>query len=193
MPVIQPSVRPAKAICALLSFSALLASSVVWADSYDDVARLIASGQYAPAQAAAEQVLAGKPRDPQMRFLLGVIQTDTGKADEAIATFTGLNQDYPELPEPYNHLAVIYAARNQLEPARAALDMAIRNTPRYAVAHENLGDVYARLASQSYSQALQLEAGNAALAPKLALLRSLLVAVPKKAPVQAAPGASAKP
>ena len=161
---------------------AVMPPALAWADDYDDVARLIGSGQYTQAQSAATQYLAANPRDPQMRFLQGVIQSDTGKSDEAITTFTALTQDYPELPEPYNNLAVLYAGRYQLEQARAALDMAIRTNPRYAAAHENLGDVYARLASAAYSQALRLDGGNTTVQPKLALLRSLVIASPKAAP-----------
>jgi hypothetical protein len=33
-------------------------------------------------------------------------------------------------------------------------EAAVRNNPNYAVAHENLGDIYARLAYQSYAQSL---------------------------------------
>ena len=193
MPAFSLPATLASAYRALLAATAVLASTGAWADDYDDVARLIASGQYAQAQSAAAKALDAKPRDPQMRFLLGVIQTDTGKTDAAIASFTELTQDYPELPEPYNNLAVLYAGRNQLEPARAALDMAIRTNPRYAAAHENLGDVHARLASQAYSRALQLDAGNAALPPKLALLRSLVVSAPKAAARPAAAGGASAP
>jgi tetratricopeptide (TPR) repeat protein len=39
--------------------------------------------------------------------------------------FTKLTDDYPELPEPYNNLAVLYAAAGQYDKARAALEMAI--------------------------------------------------------------------
>ena len=42
-----------------------------------------------------------------------------------------------------------------------------------AIAHENLGDVYLRLASQSYLQAQRLDATNPGVAPKLTLLRQL--------------------
>ena len=52
--------------------------------------------------------------------------------------------------------------------------MAIRTNPGYATAHENLGDVYARLAGESYTQALQLDSNNASLPPKLNLIRELL-------------------
>ena len=146
------------------------------ADDYADVSRLMRAGQFAEAQAKADQYLAAKPRDPQMRFLKGVVLTETGKAPEAIAVFAKITEDYPELPEPYNNLAVLYAGQNQFDKARAALEMAIRTNPSYATAHENLGDVYARLASQAYNRALQLDGGNAAVQPKLALIRTLFSA-----------------
>jgi hypothetical protein len=53
--------------------------------------------------------------------------------------------------------------------------MAIRTNPSYATAHENLGDIYAKLASQAYSKALQLDAANAtSVKPKLALIRAAM-------------------
>ena len=60
-------------------------------------------------------------------------------------------QDYPELAEPHNNLAAIYAAAGEYGKARAELEEAIRLNPRYAPAHENLGDVHALLAGQSYA------------------------------------------
>jgi len=54
--------------------------------------------------------------------------------------------------------------------------MAIRTNPSYATAHENLGDVYAKLASQAYSKALQLDNSNTGVQPKLALIRDLFSA-----------------
>jgi tetratricopeptide (TPR) repeat protein len=146
------------------------------ADDYAEVNRLVRAGQLSEALTKADQYLAAKPRDPQMRFLKGVIQTESGKTTEAIATFSKLTGDFPELPEPYNNLAVLYAGQSQFDKARAALEMAIRTNPSYATAHENLGDVYAKLASQAYSKALQLDAGNAAVAPKLSLIRNLFAA-----------------
>jgi ketosteroid isomerase-like protein len=80
--------------------------------------------------------------------------------------------------------------------------MAIRTNPSYATAHENLGDVYAKLASQAYNKALQLDAGNTAVAPKLALIRELFSTTgakgqkpvtPMAAPTLAPPLASATP
>lgn len=143
------------------------------ADDYGDVGKLMRSGKLSEAMAKADSYLSTNPRDPQMRFLKGVIQRDSGKQTEAIVTFAKLSEDYPELPEPYNNLAVLYAGQSQFDKARAALEMAIRTNPSYATAHENLGDVYAKLASQAYNKALQLDSANAAVPPKLALIREL--------------------
>ena len=144
------------------------------ADEYTDVSQLMRSGQTTQALAKIEQQLITRPRDPQMRFFKGLIQRDTGKQTEAIATFTALTQEYPELPEPYNNLAVLYAAQNQFERALAALEMALKNNPQYAVAHENMGDVYARLAAQAYEKARQIDPGsNASVQPKLKIVKEL--------------------
>jgi tetratricopeptide (TPR) repeat protein len=153
-----------------------LCATAAHADDYAEVNRLVRAGQLTEALTKADQYLAGKPRDPQMRFIKGVIQTEAGKPADAIGTFTKITEDYPELPEPYNNLAVLYAGQSQFDKARAALEMAIRTNPSYATAHENLGDVYAKLASQAYSKALQLDGGNNAVQPKLALIRTLFTA-----------------
>jgi tetratricopeptide (TPR) repeat protein len=170
----SPSVRAlflAAATCAV----ALPALSAV---EHEEVDKLMQAGKLDEAMTKADAFLKDKPRDPQMRFLKGVIQLDTGKRAEAIAAFTQLTQDAPELPEPFNNLAVIYASQNQFDKARAALESAIRTNPSYATAQENLGDVYARLASQAYSKALQLDQNNTAVQPKLAVIRTLFTPTP---------------
>jgi len=156
-----------------ITLATTLSFGFAHADDYADVAQLVRNGKTSEAMAKVDQYLSAKPRDPQMRFLKGVIQRDTGKTSEAINTFTRLTEDYPELPEPYNNLAVLYAGQNQFDKARTALEMAIRTNPSYTTAHENLGDVYAKLASQAYGKALQLDANNPAVPPKLALIREL--------------------
>jgi tetratricopeptide (TPR) repeat protein len=143
------------------------------ADDYADVNQLLRANKFPEAMTLVDSKLTSKPADPQLRFLKGVIQRNLGKQPEAIATFTKLTQDYPELPEPYNNLAVLYAAQGQYDKARTALEMAIHTNPSYATAYENLGDVYARLASQSYNKALLLDNGNTAIPPKLTVLREM--------------------
>jgi tetratricopeptide (TPR) repeat protein len=183
------SVRPsALAACVALGF---MLSGPAQADEYADVTRLLRAGQLAEAGTKADQFLAGKPRDAQMRFLKGVIFTEQAKPNDAIGVFTKLTEDYPELPEPYNNLAVLYAGQSQFDKARAALEMAIRTNPSYATAHENLGDVYAKLASQAYSKALQLDNTNTGVQPKLGMIRELFAPGSKGRAAAATPAIAA--
>jgi tetratricopeptide (TPR) repeat protein len=163
--------RPA--LFALLSV-ALFAAPAGRADELQDATKFLKSGQHQQALERVNRVLASKPRDPQARFLKGLIYTEQGNTKDALDVFTKLTQDYPELPEPYNNLAVIYASQGQYEKARTALEQSIRTHPSYATAYENLGDVYAKLASQAYDKALQLDSSNAGAQNKLSLVRELV-------------------
>lgn len=156
------------ALCAFLS-----ASFAVQADEIQDANKLFKKGQHTQALEKVNAVLASKPKDAQARFLKGLILTEQGDTANAIKTFTELTDDYPELPEPYNNLAVLYAGQGQYEKAKIALEMAIRTHPSYATAHENLGDIYAKMASQAYDRALQLDKSNTSTQTKLAMIRDL--------------------
>jgi len=184
----SPSLR-FRIVQAAAALLVALTVGIVHADDYSDVNTLLRQGKADQALAKADAYIAGKPRDPQMRFLRGVILTEQGNQAEAVAVFTALTQDFPELPEPYNNLAALYAAQSQFDKARAALEMAIKLNPDYATAHENLGDVYARLAAQSYGRALKLEAGNTTAPPKLALVRQMFGAPAPDALPAATPAA----
>ena len=117
----------------------LLAVAAVCADENEEVAKLYRQGNLAKALEQADAYLAGKPRDAQMRFNKGLILTEQKKVPDAIRIFSSLSEDYPDLPEPYNNLAVLYASQGQYEKARDALEAAIRTHPSYSTAHENLG------------------------------------------------------
>ena len=128
------------------------------------------------------------------RFLKGVALADSGKTDDAIAVYLGLVADFPELPEVRNNLAVLYGQKGNYEGARDELTAAILAAPDYAIAYENLGDVYARLAGAEYDRALALDKTNKSAQTKLALVRELYAVapstnapkpvVPKPAPVK---------
>lgn len=139
-----------------------------------------------------DQYISSRPKDAQGRFLRGLILTDLGRPAEAIAVFTKLTEDFPELPEPYNNLAVLYAQQKQYDKARSALEMAIRTHPSYSIAHENLGDVYAKLASQAYDKALQLDSSNATTQTKLSMIKEL-ISTSSKPGVKPAATTSARP
>ncbi|MES2937875.1 MAG: tetratricopeptide repeat protein [Pseudomonadota bacterium] len=164
-----PAFARAAAVVAALCCTAIAHAD----DEYAQVQQLMRSGKLAEALAKTQQAIAARPKDPQMRFLQGVIHTEAGRPGEAIATFTALTQDYPELAEPYNNLAVLYAGQGQYDKARAALEQALRVNPNYGVAYENLGDVYARLAAQSYERAGRLEPKSPSVPAKLTLVRQL--------------------
>lgn len=153
-----------------------------------DASRLIGEGAYAPALAKIDAVLATDAKNPQARFLKGVVQTDQADTDAAIATFQALNEDYPELPEPYNNLAVIWAQRGEYDKARNALEVALVTRPDYAIAHENLGDIYVRLAGAQYERAIALDKADKSAQSKLTLVRDLFAVAPSStAPKPAVP------
>lgn len=139
---------------------------------------LLKQKQHAQALQRVESYLANRPKEPRGRFLKGVILTEQKKAADAIKVFVDLTYDYPELPEPYNNLAVLYAGQGDYEKARLALEMAVRANPAYAIAYENLGDVYSRMAGESYDKASKLDKANRSAPLKLKAVNDLLSAAP---------------
>lgn len=182
----QIRLNAARLLASAVSVALLSLAPAVHADTLQDISKQIRQGQHSQAMEQIDKYLAAKPKDAQGRFLKGILLTEMNKPNEAIAIFTKLTEDYPELPEPYNNLAVIYAQQKQYDKARQALEMAIRTHPSYATAHENLGDLYARLASQAYDKALQIDSSNSSAQNKLALIRDLMITASR-------PGKATKP
>ncbi|MBI5919872.1 MAG: tetratricopeptide repeat protein [Nitrosomonadales bacterium] len=178
---------------AVLSVLMLCFSLAAGADDFQEANTLFKQGQHTKAMDKVNAILATKPKDAQSRFLKGLILTEQAKTSDAISVFTALTNDYPELPEPYNNLAVLYASQGQYEKAKVALEVAIRTHPSYATAHENLGDIYAKMASQAYDRALQLDRSNTNTQTKLELVRELFssnVKLPKPAAARVASAAA---
>ncbi|TAM10645.1 MAG: tetratricopeptide repeat protein [Nevskiaceae bacterium] len=151
----------------------------------------MAQGDLKGALATLNDYLATAPQDANARFAKGLVLTRLGQTQDAAKIFTGLTQDYPQLPEPYNNLAVLYAKQGQYDKARDALKAALATHPSYATAAENLGDVYAAMAARAYDQALKLDKNNSQIQYKLALVNRLdsetgSIAAPA-APAPAAP------
>jgi ketosteroid isomerase-like protein len=162
---------------------ALFASAILFcavqiahADEFGDASMLFKQGHRDQALEKVNKYLAAKPKDAQARFLKGLILTEQGKTADAMKIFSGLTEDYPDLPEPYNNLAVLYASQGKYEKAKQLLEKAISTHPSYATAHENLGDIYAKMASQAYDRALQLDNKNTATQTKLAMIQNLFAA-----------------
>lgn len=132
-------------ICAMLGFSqpGLAAPDAA-------TRQLIDQGKHHEALALVQK----QPHTLENRFLQAWLLQQLGQADQAIAAYQALIADQPSMPEPYNNLAVLYAARGEHGKARDALLSAINTHPSYATAYENLGNIYAKMAVSAYNRAL---------------------------------------
>ncbi|MCU0921135.1 MAG: tetratricopeptide repeat protein [Burkholderiaceae bacterium] len=159
---------------ALVLAVACLSPAPLRADELQDIEKLYRAGDVQQALRKADEAIAAQPRAAQVRFLKGVMLTDLKRNAQAIEVFTLLTQDFPELPDPYNNLAVLFAAEGQLQSALVALQTALRNDPAHRAARENLGDVYLALAIQAWAAAQSGAKGDdAGLGRKLQLARQI--------------------
>ncbi|HEY0562037.1 MAG TPA: tetratricopeptide repeat protein [Methylophilus sp.] len=190
-----PFVKVALAVMITLGAYGVVQAGAVNANSsaaLKEINQLSEQGNQATALEKVNAYIGANPKDAEALFMKGVILVEMGKRDEAVKAFTDLTAKYPNLPEPYNNLAVLYADQGQYDKARLALETAIKTHPSYATAHENLGDIYARLASEAYDKAFKLDTSNARAQSKLSMITSLFGG--KSTTVAAAPvAAKAKP
>lgn len=168
----------------LLALCSLLASPTTQAQTppaspIATIQKNIHLNRYSLALQQAEAHLAVQPQDTQAQFLRGVALSELGRTTEAIRAFEQLIEANPEMPEPYNNLAVLQAQQGELEQAKQSLEMAVRTKPDYALAYENLGDIYARLASRHYQRAQALDQDNLPLKKKLSSLETVVSTAPQ--------------
>ncbi len=138
-----------------------------------EIERQYRSGETRLAMQRLDQALAQRPGDAPMRFLQAVLASETGQTAQANRLLERMTEEFPDLPEPYNNLAVLQAAAGQLDRARSLLESALRLDPGYRTAHENLGDVLVRLAQRAYESASGPRS-EPALQTKLRLVRELV-------------------
>ncbi|MEN5423990.1 tetratricopeptide repeat protein [Comamonas aquatica] len=195
-PMLQPGrwIRPVTAASLMCVMAAAAPLAQAAATPAAEVQQLVDQGKINDAAQRVQTLLKQSPQDVQLRFLQGVIAAEQQKYDQAIQVFTALTRDHPQLPEPYNNLAVLHAAKGEDRKAAQVLEQAIRTNPSYATAHENLGDLYARMAGDAYAKALQLDNNRKPAPPKLSLIKQIFptsgtgaAAVEPKAPAAPAP------
>lgn len=150
-----------------------VAQNVFAASAVEEAQALVNQGYLDAALKRLDTQLKTAPQDAEARFLRGLVLTRLSRTEEAIKAFADITRDYPQLPEPYNNLAVLYAQQGDYEKARDALEAALATHPSYATAHENLGDIYAALAGAAYNRALMLDQGNQAVRNKLSFVNKL--------------------
>lgn len=182
--VTRTAFRPT-VLASLLALSlGLMSTGPARADEVSEVQAILAAGKAAEGLKKVDQLLAAKPEDPRLRLQRGIALSLLNRNAEAIGVFQKLIETHPELPGPYNNLAVLYGNQGEYEKARQALELAIRTNPAYATAFQNLGDVYARLAGQAYKKALALDKNDGVLPLKLAVVQNIFESSvdPRKAP-----------
>ncbi|MGI4985555.1 MAG: tetratricopeptide repeat protein [Janthinobacterium lividum] len=173
------------ATAALLPGEALAQSTRHHRDLTPEADQAIAATDWSTALDTLDKRIAANPRDVQARFKRATVLARMGRDDEAIQAFTDITQTSPELPEPYNNLAALYAKHGQYQQARAALETALAANPAFALARRNLGDIYLRLAADSYQQTLRQNPADNVAAGRARALQSLLAAQPANAATRA--------
>jgi Flp pilus assembly protein TadD len=162
----------------LSTAAALLACAVLtqpaFAQSIGEIRGTLARGDLAGALKQAQAASAAKPADAQLRFLLGVVHMDLFQDAEALAVFTALTQQYPELPDPLNNIALLQARAGRLDEARQTLQAALRADPSHRAARSNLGQIYLMLAVQAWELAASAVPADPALQRRLTAARALL-------------------
>ncbi len=148
--------------------------------------RALQQGDPTRALAIADQALSTYPNDARLRFTRAMALNELNRLAESEEAFLALTMEFPELPEPYNNLAVVRAAQGKLDQARVALEDAIRAVPGYAPAHQNLADIYLQLALRNLGEASRLEPANAALAARVKALAPLAAPAGSERPARPA-------
>lgn len=155
-----------------------LVAGAAHADEAAELRALLTRGEPAAALQLADRALVARPRDVSLRFLRGVALMDLRRDTEALAHFTAMTQDYPELPDPYNNIALLQARAGRLEAARLALESALRNDPGHRTARTNLGEVHLMLAAQAWELATASGPVDPQLLRRLEAVRALLTTAP---------------
>ena len=135
----------------------LVSGAAVGDEAFERALSLATEKRYSEAREVLDPLLEREPGSPRARVLHGVLRAREGRVGEAIEIFEVLRRDHPDMLEPYNNLAVLYAVEGRLEDARSILLATLERRPD-AVAYANLGDVYTRLARHAYERARELEA-----------------------------------
>lgn len=122
---------------------------------------MIDDGQTAPALAEIENLQKARAAsnisgiDARLLFLQARALTRQGALARAADIYQDMTVKFPELPEPWNNLAVLYAAQGRLDEAQRALEMALLTDPSYGAARANLGDIHLMQAARAHREAAE--------------------------------------
>ena len=120
-----------------------------------------------------ETRLSTHPEDSRAAYLKGLVLMQLGRGDEAERWYKMMQANFPDLPQPGNALAVIYAGRGDLPAAEAALRALLEKHPDHTSARVNLARLYVQMAQAEYEKALKDTPDNAMIARKLEALKAM--------------------
>ena len=139
----------------------------------EEIKIFLKNGNYKKAENLINKTIENNLNNPEFLFYKGILETNLSKTNQAIDTFRDLTERFPELPEPFNNLAVLYAEKGQFRLAKEILEQAIKTNPSYLTAHINLGDIFTKMASEAYNKALEIDKSNNIAITKLSMITQL--------------------
>ena len=172
----------------------LLTPAAASGEGLDRAISLASEERYGQARTVLDSVLARDPGHPLGRVLDGVLRAHEGRIGEAIEIFERLRRDHPDMPEPWNNLAVLYAAEGRFDEARETLVTALARRPS-AIGYANLGDIYSTLARHAHARARELGSdvsGGSATADRSRLGLALSAVPAAAAPADPPPAGRAR-
>jgi len=162
-----------KLLAILLGFTSIIFANILFAQNIEEIKILLKNGKYINAEILINKTIEDNLNNPELLFYKGIIETNLSKKNQAIDTFRNLTERFPELPEPFNNLAVLYAEKGQFRLAKEILEQAIKTNPSYLTAHINLGDIFTKMASEAYNKALEIDKSNNIAITKLSMITQL--------------------
>ena len=141
--------------------------------TYDKIQLLIENDKHKEALNLTEDYLSRNKSDIKFQFLKGLILTRLNRYNDAEKIFYKMAEENPNLPEPLNNLAVIYSIQGEYSKAQEILKKALESNRNYETVYHNLSDLYAKVASRAYNQALGISQTERGPVEKLLFLREL--------------------
>lgn len=138
------------------------------------VEELLRDGRNDDAAELAEIGYQRNPSNVKLKFLRAVALDGLNRQEDAAILLREITRSHPEIPEPYNNLAVIEAGFGNLEEAQRLLKKALQLNPKFALARKNLADIYLSLAREGYEAAAESFPANKTVAKRLKTLNELL-------------------
>jgi tetratricopeptide (TPR) repeat protein len=110
-------------------------------DPLSKARRLMRAGEAEHARALIFEQLKREPDSVEVRLLMGVVQCQNQKFEDAVFILTQLSEDAPQRAEVFIALATAYLGIGHLDRVRASLETAIKLDPQSPQAHFDMAQI----------------------------------------------------